>query len=238
MVPETKAPITSTSRVTRSRIPKQQKDIGVTSAETKNHSRRNLAVASFLYLFFFSGIEFTLTFLTFDRFNFTNMEQGKMLGSIGILSSLIQGGYVRRMAYKVGEKTIVLQGIMACCLGSALFGITGTFLDVGYSEYSFIAACIGFSIASATVVNCMTSLYSLLPDKEGQIRDEEQGEHLGTFRSYGQLGRSFGPLIFCALYWGLGSITSYLLGSVGILLAGIIVSVGVVSPPINKVKTN
>ncbi|CAG8707586.1 4496_t:CDS:2, partial [Racocetra fulgida] len=43
-------------------------------------------------------MEFTLTFLTFDLFNFTNMQNGALLGYIGILSSILQGGYVRRRA--------------------------------------------------------------------------------------------------------------------------------------------
>ncbi|CAO3668175.1 unnamed protein product, partial [Umbelopsis vinacea] len=62
-----------------------------------------------IFLLIFSGMEFTLVFLTFDVFDYTHMQQGKLLGFIGIMSSLIQGGYVRRKAHVIGEKKIVVQ---------------------------------------------------------------------------------------------------------------------------------
>jgi predicted MFS family arabinose efflux permease len=197
-------------------------------AKADQRSIRNLALASLLYLFFYSGIEFTMTFLTFDRFNFTSMDQGKLLGSIGIASSLIQGGYVRRMAYKLGERNLILQGILACIVSSILFGITGTQYDLCGQQVSLILAGLAFSFASGTVVNCMTSLYSMLGGNE-----THQGEHMGTFRSFGQLGRTFGPLMFCTLYWSIGSTASYLIGSMGVLFAGALVLFGVD----HKIKT-
>ncbi|KAI8848745.1 major facilitator superfamily domain-containing protein [Chytridium lagenaria] len=64
-----------------------------------------LSLIHFLFLFLFSGMEFTLTFLTHDRFHFTHGEQGRYLGYIGVITALVQGGYVRRVAHKsVPEK--------------------------------------------------------------------------------------------------------------------------------------
>ena len=50
-----------------------------------------LSAFHFAFLFFFSGMEFTLTFLTFDQFDFTHVQQGKLLGFIGICSAFLQG---------------------------------------------------------------------------------------------------------------------------------------------------
>ena len=71
-----------------------------------------VGLAYFIYLFFYSGMEFTLTFLTHIRwhlylfqpfpkkilrFGFTSMQQGKMFFFIGLLMAVLQGGVVRRL---------------------------------------------------------------------------------------------------------------------------------------------
>jgi hypothetical protein len=78
---------------------------------------RRISLAYFFYLFIFSGLEFTITFLVHNRFDYDRFEivflcledgklfsyfqisvqQGKMFLFIGIVMSLIQGGYVRRI---------------------------------------------------------------------------------------------------------------------------------------------
>ena len=54
---------------------------------------RTIGRTFFLYLFLYSGLEFTLTFLTHLRFNFTSMDQGKMFLFIGTLMAIVQGEY-------------------------------------------------------------------------------------------------------------------------------------------------
>lgn len=77
---------------------------------------RKTGLTYFLFLFFFSGLEFTLTFLTHSRFNYDryghgitmkhfpllmdlvcSVQQGKMFFFIGLTMILVQGGYVRRL---------------------------------------------------------------------------------------------------------------------------------------------
>lgn len=45
-------------------------------------SMRNIGLVYFLYLFFFSGLEFTLTFLTYNRFNFDRYVMKSFLFSL------------------------------------------------------------------------------------------------------------------------------------------------------------
>lgn len=200
--------------------PKEEQSV----EKQKTKSFIPLMFAHAAYLFFFSGMEFTLTFLTFYRFNFSNMQQGMMLGIVGILSSLFQGGYVRRYAYKIGEKKLALQGFVACFTCAIALGIVGTKYDPFYSPNTVYnstmwAAIVGFAFASASVVNGLTSLYSVLSD-DGK---EKQGESMGYFRSSGQLGRALGPIFACSIYWSVGSVTSYLICGAGIALVGIVV---------------
>lgn len=44
---------------------------------------RRLGIVYFTYLFIYSGLEFTLTFLTHHTFNYTSMQQGWMFFAIG-----------------------------------------------------------------------------------------------------------------------------------------------------------
>ncbi|KAF9149762.1 hypothetical protein BG015_008422 [Linnemannia schmuckeri] len=207
-----------------------------------------LSFTHFAHLFLFSGMEFTLTFLTFHLFDFSHMQQGALLGYIGILSSLLQGGYVRRRAHIVGEKRMVLQGMVAAALGlgsialvSGGGGSAATTLLGGKSvlpgyvieaiswldtqEWSrktrmwgLYAGATGLAVTSATVVNCLTSLASLVCDMGSndsllspssssttvtttKKQPIGKGLALGRFRSWGQLGRAAGPIAACSLYW-------------------------------------
>ncbi|KAK3836386.1 MAG: major facilitator superfamily domain-containing protein [Linnemannia elongata] len=214
-----------------------------------------LSFTHFAHLFLFSGMEFTLTFLTFHLFDFSHMQQGALLGYIGILSSLLQGGYVRRRAHIVGEKRMVLQGMVAAALGlgsialvSGGGGATTTLLGEksvlfpGYvidaiewldtQEWSrktrmwgLYAGATGLAVTSATVVNCLTSLASLVCDMgsndslptptstSSTTTTKKQpigkGLALGRFRSWGQLGRAAGPIAACSLYWRVGPLVCY-----------------------------
>ncbi|CAF0757629.1 unnamed protein product [Adineta steineri] len=60
---------------------------------------RRLGLASFLYMIIFSGLEFTITFLVYNRFNWNSMQQGKMFFIMGLCMALVQGGYVRRIPH-------------------------------------------------------------------------------------------------------------------------------------------
>lgn len=58
----------------------------------------------FVYLFIYSGLEFTLTFLTHHVFNYTSMQQGWMFFAIGKLSipvnwHIVTGSNVCRFVY-------------------------------------------------------------------------------------------------------------------------------------------
>ena len=64
----------------------------------------------FLFLFAFSGMEFTLTFLAVERLSFSNLDNGFMFIYIGFILALVQGGVVRRKASTVGEKKMALIG--------------------------------------------------------------------------------------------------------------------------------
>ncbi|KAJ3396787.1 hypothetical protein HDU92_001891 [Lobulomyces angularis] len=188
------------------------------------HSGKNVNILSFIhffYLFFFSGMEFTLTFLTYDRFQFTNMSQGTLLGFIGILSALVQGGYVRRVAHKsVHERSLAIQGVLSCGIGLGIIALVAKkylgqqFLFVGASFLAF---------TSGTVVSSLTALASF-------ESKSSQGKNLGKFRAFGQLGRSVGPIFSSSIYWVYGGVYCYSIGSVFMLFVTVLMIYLIPSP--------
>ncbi|KAJ2488090.1 hypothetical protein IWW37_005003 [Coemansia sp. RSA 2050] len=182
---------------------------------------RRLNVVHFAYLFFFSGMEYTLTFLTHDKFNFSNMQQGRLLGFIGITSTLLQGGYVRRVKGRAagrGDKSLVAQGMVGCTLGLlsiALCCISADKSSDGNPSWWLWAGAVGFAVASATVVNCLNSMVSLVGASQ---MPGDTGRRLGDFRSAGQIGRALGPVFACSVYWLSGAAVCYLVGAVAVSL--------------------
>ena len=131
---------------------------------------------------------------------------------MGILSALLQGGYVRRVIPKVGEGVIARRGVLSCFCALLLLSAVPHLVDP--ENKSSIAAvrvlrlsAVFLAYTSATVVNALTSYASLQCDditekdqvtgkpKGEQHPDLAKGKALGKFRSRGQLGRAIGPLL-------------------------------------------
>lgn len=181
------------------------------------------------------GAEFTLTFLTYNLFNYTNtvrpfalflkfllirsriQQNGKLLGFIGVLSSLLQGGYVRRRTSTPnGPISLARAGMSTCALSLILLtllphvGAMGTYLST--PSLLLYSAAAGLAFVSATVVNSLNALASL----ECGTGEVEKGRALGAFRSRGQLGRAVGPLVATVVYWVWGPSWAYGMGAVGV----------------------
>ncbi|RLU25566.1 hypothetical protein DMN91_001723 [Ooceraea biroi] len=58
---------------------------------------KTLGRVYFVYLFIYSGLEFTLTFLTHYKYGFTSMQQGWMFLGMGLIMAILQAGWVRRI---------------------------------------------------------------------------------------------------------------------------------------------
>ncbi|GAA5804208.1 MFS, DHA1 sub-family [Helicostylum pulchrum] len=176
----------------------------------------------FAFSFLFSGMEFTLVFLTYDILDYSHMQQGKLLGFMGIVSAIIQGGYVRRKVQTMGEKMIIIQGMVSCAAGLYCLSTTA---NSEYPVYWLYAGVAFLAFTSGTVVNCLTSLASLQCLEESNGDDAlSKGRALGEFRSFGQLGRAFGPMFASSVYWIFGPGVCYGIGSV-IMVASVWVTV-------------
>ena len=165
--------------------------------------RTNLAY--FLFLLAFSAMEFTLVFLAVERFAFEVRDSTWMFVFIGVVVALVQGGVVRRLAPRLGERRVTLIGLALLVPGFLWVALARSPGDL-YGGLSFLA------VGSALAMPCLSALASRYSPPE------RQGLALGTFRALGSLSRALGPFAGALLYWRFGSAMPYLAGAAFLLL--------------------
>lgn len=161
--------------------------------------------AHFFFLLSFAGMEFTLTFLAHDRFGYTARDNAWMFVFTGVILALVQGGFVRRRAHKIGEQRVAIMGLAFLFPGMLMIGYAS-------SEALLFGGLALIAIGAAMMIPCLTALASLYSPSESQ------GTVLGIFRSLGALSRVLGPIVACTVYWRWGSEMPYLLGGVFLAL--------------------
>ncbi|PJZ70083.1 MFS transporter [Leptospira perolatii] len=176
----------------------------------------------FLFVFAFSGFEFSLNFYLNQFLGFSPKSIGYTFVYIGMIIVLVQGGVVRKLSGKVPEKKI---GIFA-----GILLIIGFFLlSVGNSHFYLFLALTFLATGSALLHPALSTIVSLfsLP--------QDQGKNLGIFRSLASLGRGIAPIAFCLIYSQEGPEKSFFVS--GILSVFFLVLFGFIKQPLHG-KTN
>ncbi len=205
------------SQTTANGTPTKEKKELPSHERTNSHTMLNLT--HFTFILFFSGMEFSLPFMTYDLFSYGSKQSGKLLGFIGLVASILQGGVTRRMH----PLRVVQLGVIACAAAFFLLARLET-------ERMLYAAASLLAVTSSTVVTGLNSLSSF------EAGSNERGEKLGNHRSFGQAGRALGPLIFCSLYWWAGRDTAYMVGGAGMVGVCGLVFAGLKAPKGLQVK--
>lgn len=154
----------------------------------------------FVFMFAFAGMEFTLTFLGANRFGFTPTQNAWMMVFVGFVLVLVQGGLVRRLVPRLGERRVATAGLALVAVGLVVLGIAPS-VSILYLGLGFMA--FGMGLCSPT----LTSLVSLFAS------ESEQGRALGAFRAIGSLARAIGPILACFVFWWFGSTLLYIVGA-------------------------
>lgn len=174
------------------------------------HTRINTVVnrtifVNFVFIFAFSGMEFSLAFLAADRFGFNTAQITMLMIYVGAVLILTQGGIVRRVVPQFGERPVALVGLVLVTIG---------FLNLGFAtNVPWLYAGLGaMALGSGCATPALTAMVSLFTSPE------QQGQALGVFRAFGALGRALGPICAALSYWVFGSRVSYTVGAVLMLL--------------------
>lgn len=195
----------------------------VSPAPHTNHPA-TLNALHFLFLLPFSGLEFSLPFLTATLYEGLSTASpaalnGRLLSLMGLIASLLQGTVVRRLPPLV----TVRAGVVACALSFFFLARVSSIAEL------YIAGAL-LAVTSATVVTGLNSLGSF------EARDANRGAVLGRLRGWGQAGRAAGPILFCTLFWWAGREAAYSVG--GLAMSVVVVGVfGFLKTPVVHAKT-
>ncbi len=208
----------------------KSKVLGKSTSRTNSYFLLNST--HFIFILFFSGMEFSLPFMTYDLFAYTSSQTGRLLGFMGLLASILQGGVTRR----IHPLRAVQVGVVACVASLFLLGRITT-------EVGLWAAASLLAITTSTVVsglNTLSSFEAAEAERGGKMGNHRSwgksyaisnirplntwsmgfsrvGFHTVTNRLAGQAGRALGPLLFCSLYWWAGRQVAYAIGAAGML---------------------
>lgn len=154
---------------------------------------RWICAAYFVFIYAVSQLETVFAFLMMDQFGFDAPHVAFILVFMGVIMALIQGGAIRPLARRFGERRLWIAGtlILAPCLAMVPY--------IHYIWYLLLPLAAA-SVGRGLVHPAMLSLVSQSATRE------ERGLVMGTFQSSASLARMAGPFAAGALYdWRLAS---------------------------------
>ncbi|MBF0455127.1 MAG: MFS transporter [Magnetococcales bacterium] len=160
-----------------------------------------------LFITLFSAFEVVLPLWGQDLYGWDMQDVGWVFFYVGVVAVIVQGGIVRRLAPRLGEKRTTAAGLLLVGSGLALLaGLSpgGVWLSLGL-----------ISAGAGLVHPGLSSLVSLNSDSS------KQGMMLGMFQSMSALGRGVGPVLgggaYVAYQGGLFYLTAAGVGVVFVL---------------------
>lgn len=140
-----------------------------------------LMLLFFIIIFSMANIFGTFPILGVKLYHFTGQDNGMMFGIMGIISSAVQGGFIRKLSKWLGEKGLVLFGSILMMVGLGMLPYGQNFLGV--------AIVMGiYAVGSATLQPTILSMISK------HSPDNEHGAVLGLNQSFSSFARVLGPL--------------------------------------------
>ena len=155
------------------------------------HMRRyplvmGLIAALLLYQIAHDANPSTWTFYTMKKFGWNERDIGYSLGFVGVMIALVQGGLIRRVIPRLGERRAVLVGLALAALGFTGFAFSSS----GWMMYAFI---VPFSMGGLAI----PSLRGLMSKN---VPADEQGELQGATTSLVSLTAIVAPLLMTQLF--------------------------------------
>jgi MFS family permease len=184
-----------------------------------------LCLAHFVYSCAFGAMEFSLVFLATEHLGYAPLDNAKLFVFIGLTIAVVQGGIVRRLVPRLGERKVAGHGLVVTLLGFIALGLVPFewAASVGRGTWLWVGAGL-VAIGTSLVMPSFSTLASRY------VPDDRQGFALGVFRSLGSLARVVGPLAGGLLYYSLGGWSPYLIGAL-VIMAPLRLATGLPEPP-------
>ena len=173
---------------------------------------RRILTIDFMYWFAFATFQTTFSLFVARRFGFGVSKTAYFFAAFGLLGALIQGGCIRPVVKRLGEKPTFLMGLGFGAVGLVSAAAAHT---VPVFALALVPLALGIGFGHPT----MSSLVSQV------ARDDEQGRVQGAASAVESLGRTIGPVWGNASLQQYGEATPYVSAAV-VLLLTFLLSVG------------
>ena len=164
-----------------------------------------LILIFFLVILAFAGMESTFALWAIEQFGWGPGQVGYVFAYVGVLSAILQGGLIGRLARRFGEERLLLCGL--ALIGTGLLAMLFAH-SIPRLAFAVSALALGMGLTQP-------SLNSLISRRAGR---EEQGEVLGVSQSVGSLSRVLGPAAAGFLFAQFGRNAAFFWG--GVLVFG------------------
>jgi DHA1 family tetracycline resistance protein-like MFS transporter len=153
----------------------------------RNPAVRRLCTINLIFSLAVTQLESVFAYFMIDRFRFDAMNVAFILVGMAVLMVCIQGGAIRPLAARFGERKLSLAGfaLMAVSLLAVPFMPT-----VGWILLPLALSAIGRGIGQPPILSMVSMIAS----------PSERGSVLGTFQSSASLARVLGPTAAGSLY--------------------------------------
>ncbi len=172
---------------------------------------RALAI-DFMYWFSFAVFQTTFALFAAKRFGFDVSRTGYFFAGFGVLGAIIQGGLIRHIVKRLGDKPTFMLGLVCGAVGLVASALA-------HSVVMFTVALVPLAFGIGFGHPTIASLVSLVG------RGEEQGRVQGAASAVESLGRTIGPVWGNASLERFGESTPYISAAV-LLLMTLLLSVG------------
>jgi multidrug resistance protein len=163
--------------------------------------------ATFLLIAAFAVIHVSLPLIAQQELGLTPPRMGMLFAFSGVISAIVQGGLVGRIAPRVGEARLAGIGALSMAIGLAL--IPGS-QQVSHLYLSMFFLSMGSAASNPAILAGISRITA----------SSLQGSALGVAQTAQNLGRIVGPLLAGALYETVGHSAPFLAGAGLALLGG------------------
>src|SRR5205085_2938650 len=142
---------------------------------------RRILLVDFVYWFAFAIFQTTFALFAADRFGFDAPQTGYFFAAFGVLGAVVQGGLIRHVVHRLGDKPTFILGLVCGAVGL----VAATFASsVTLFAFALIPLAFGIGFGHPTI----SSLVSRA------ARGDEQGRVQGAASAVESLGRTVGPV--------------------------------------------
>ncbi|HLY56335.1 MAG TPA: MFS transporter, partial [Stellaceae bacterium] len=170
---------------------------------------RPLLTLFFTTTFAFAGMESTFGQWAYARFDWGPSQVGAVLGTVGVLLIVIQGGLIGRLTARFGEARLLFAGTLMIAVGLAAMAAS-TVAAAG------IAACCLLAMGQGLASPATSALVSRAAG------GSEQGGILGVNQSMGSAARLLGPAVAGAAFELRGPGAPYVIGAAVMLISAVL----------------